>query len=77
MLQLGRIQVRKTKNRKVQMRLMWSIFDSAELHSTLGSQMGLKVGTRLTVWMLEAMMSDDGFNLTLKAVSHFIDSTSC
>jgi hypothetical protein len=57
--------------------LMWSIFDSAALHSTLWSQMGIKVGTGLTVWMLEAMLSDDGFNLTLKAVSHFIDSTSC
>jgi hypothetical protein len=30
--------------------LMWSIFDSAKLHSTLWSQMRVKVGTGLTVW---------------------------
>ncbi len=29
--------------------LMWSIFDSAKLHSTLWSQMRVKVGTGLTV----------------------------
>jgi hypothetical protein len=29
--------------------LMWSIFDSAKLHSTLWSHMRVKVGTGLTV----------------------------
>ncbi len=48
------------------MRLMWSIFDSAELHSILWSQVGIKDGTGLTVWMLEAMLLDDGFKLDLE-----------
>jgi hypothetical protein len=37
----------KQKNRKVRLCLVWGIFDLAEPHSTLWSQMGVELGTGL------------------------------
>jgi hypothetical protein len=51
MLHLGRIQVRKSKEiEKYDYVPHGGIFDLAEPHSTLWSQMGVEVGTGLTVW---------------------------